>query len=294
MRKGSKKQSKFQRLNQEQRTQSVETNQSLGFLKEGFDAFFAKKGLNRIRLLPCLANDAYGKMFGADIYQYFIGNRLVLPPNTFGKSDKNPFYTEYEKLQARDDPNAVKFRGAKRRLMWLYGFKDEEDSEVDDIDSASIIPVIYSAPVSVYTNLIALARNRRTGEIMPIDDPETGEVVEFERAGEGLKTQYQVFKTVGKMPISESVADLMAPLDQVVNVLTLDEAHELVAQLKDVGDGDVDVDSTLDNDAYDDDDDDDDVGDDVADDDDSVSETDSIVANIKKRQAEIRKRKGSK
>lgn len=137
-------------------------------------------GANIIRIMPPTWQDA--DHFGLDIYvHYEVG-------------PDNPSYLCLEKMKGEpcpiceeraratkdnDSEYADKLKPAKRVLVYLIDRDNERDG-----------PKIWSMPWTIDRDLCKLVVDRRSGEVLPIDDPEKGYDIEFDRTGKGTHTKY--------------------------------------------------------------------------------------------------------
>lgn len=148
--------------------------------KDDLPTFNPKEGDHAVRFLPPAWDDAehygidlwvhYG--IGADSQSYLCAQKM--------RGDPCPICEEREKAQQEgDDEYAKKLAAKKRVAAWIID-RDKEDNG----------PVIWSMPYSVDKDITLRCEDKRTGEVLPIDDPEEGYDVEFVREGSKLKTKY--------------------------------------------------------------------------------------------------------
>jgi len=150
------------------------------FVKEEVTLFRPKDGDNLIRILPPTWEDAdhYGHelwvhyAIGADGDTFLDRNKMLGEPDPI----------EEERMQALNDNDkeyADKLSSKKRVAIYLVD-RDEEDKGIQ----------MWSMPWSMDADITTLAVDKRTGEVLDIDDPEDGYDVEFTKTGKGIKTQY--------------------------------------------------------------------------------------------------------
>lgn len=150
------------------------------YLNDAIKMYKTAEGDNTIRILPPTWNDA--EHFGYDIYvHYGVGpdNQTYLCLHKM-KGEPCPICDERERAQKDGDQEyADKLKPAKRVLVYIIDRNNEKDG-----------PVVWSMPWTVDRDLCKLVVDKRTGELLPIDHPEKGYDVEFERKGKGDRTQY--------------------------------------------------------------------------------------------------------
>jgi len=148
--------------------------------KDEVNVFRPKDGDNLIRILPPTWEDA--EHYGHEIWcHYGIGpdgeSFLDLQKMT-GEAD--PIEEERAKaLQDNDKEYANQLQSKKRVAIYIID-RDEEEKGLQ----------LWSAPWSMDADITTLAVDKRTGEVLDIDDPEAGYDVEFTKTGKGIKTQY--------------------------------------------------------------------------------------------------------
>lgn len=77
-------------------------------------------------------------------------------------------------------------------------------------------------------NIVAIAKNNRTGEFIPFADPDEGKTIEFTREGKGVTTDYTGFKFVDREPIPDEVLDQAVCLDDYIQILSYDELKSVL------------------------------------------------------------------
>lgn len=142
--------------------------------------FTPAKGDNWIRILPPTWDGA--KHYGVDVHvHYGIGadRQAYL---CLEKHDKGPcpICKERAELARRGmEEAASELRATYRIAVFCLNRKDPEKGAQ-----------LYVMPYRIDQELVVLAQDKRTGEVLWIDDPEHGYDVEFTREGEGLHTKY--------------------------------------------------------------------------------------------------------
>lgn len=149
-------------------------------LIDGVKMFSVNDGDNIIRILPPTWDDP--EHFGLDIYvHYGIGpdNQAYL---CLDKMQGKPCPICEERKQAlhdKDEDYADELKFTKRVLVALI----DRDAEKEG-------PQVWSMPWTIDRDLCKLVIDKRSGEVLPIDDPENGYDIEFSRTGTGMKTKY--------------------------------------------------------------------------------------------------------
>lgn len=193
-----------------------------GFIKNNFKVYAPKAGDNVLRILPPTWDDA--DHYGFDVYvNYGIG-----PDNASYASlskmlaQADPIAEERERaLAAGDEDYAKSLRPNKRVLLWVI-----------DRDKPEEGPMVWPAPWTVDRDLSLLCRDKRTGEILYIDDPEDGFDIEFTKTGTGVNTKYEGLKVARRQsPLAADDEQQDKWLDFVVQnplpsvILYYDYAH---------------------------------------------------------------------
>lgn len=137
-------------------------------------------GLNRIRILPPTWPDAdhYGKDLyvhygvGADRGQYLCLNKML------GKPD--PIEEERQVARREGDDKYAKDLEAKRRVGIYLIDRDHEREGVQ----------FWAMPWTLDRDIVKVSMDRSTGEVLPIDHPDEGFDVEFEKKGSKDRTEY--------------------------------------------------------------------------------------------------------
>lgn len=150
------------------------------YLSDAIRMYKTADGDNTIRILPPTWKDA--EHFGYDIYvHYGVGpdNQTYLCKHKM-KGEPCPICDERERAQKDGDQEyADKLKPNKRVLVYVIDRNNEKDG-----------PLVWSMPWTVDRDLCKLVVDKRSGELLPIDHPERGYDVEFERKGKGDRTQY--------------------------------------------------------------------------------------------------------
>jgi hypothetical protein len=137
-------------------------------------------GDNRIRILPPTWEKA--KHFGLDIYvHYAVGpDRQTYLCLQKMKNEADPIAEEREIARRDEDETYAKQLEAKRRVL-VYII--DRDHEKDGVQA-------WAMPWTVDRDIVKVSVDKGTGEVLPIDHPEDGYDVEFEKKGAKDRTEY--------------------------------------------------------------------------------------------------------
>lgn len=155
-------------------------------LKDGVKMWKPNDGQNRIRILPPTWEGA--KHFGLDVFVHYgvgadRGSYLCLH-KMLGKDD--PIHEEYSKakqeldMENKADAKYVKDLEAKRRVLIYLIDRDHEKEGVQ----------AWAMPWTVDRDIVKVSVDRSTGEVLPIDHPDEGYDVEFDKNGSKDRTEY--------------------------------------------------------------------------------------------------------
>lgn len=150
------------------------------FLEDSVKMYKPHDGDNIIRILPPTWEGA--EHFGLDIYvHYGIGadSQSYLCADKM-KAEQCPICDERARaVKDGDQEYADKLKPVKRVLVYLIDRNEEKEGVI-----------AWSMPWTIDRDLCKLVVDKRSGEVLPIDDPENGYDIEFERKGKGDRTQY--------------------------------------------------------------------------------------------------------
>ena len=137
-------------------------------------------GDNRIRILPPTWDGA--KHFGLDIYvHYGVGpdrqSYLCLEKM---KGEADPIAEERAIARRDEDEKYAKELEAKRRVLVYLIDRDHEKEGVQ----------AWAMPWTVDRDIVKVSVDKSNGEVLPIDHPEEGYDVEFEKKGAKDRTEY--------------------------------------------------------------------------------------------------------
>lgn len=150
------------------------------YLSDSIKMFKPADGDNCIRILPPTWDGA--EHFGLDIYvHYQVGpDSQTYLCNHKMQNKPCPMCDEREKAAKDGDVDyADKLKPTKRVLVYLIDRNNEKDG-----------PIVWSMPWTIDRDLCKLVVDKRSGELLPIDNPERGYDINFERKGKADRTQY--------------------------------------------------------------------------------------------------------
>lgn len=149
-------------------------------LKDGVKMWKPNDGDNRIRILPPTWEGA--KHYGLDIFVHYgvgpdRGSYLCLQ-KMLDKPD--PIAEEHaEARRDGDDEYAKEIEAKKRVLVYLI----DRDNEKEGVQA-------WAMPWTVDRDIMAVSIDKSSGEVLPIDHPEEGYDVSFEKTGSKDRTKY--------------------------------------------------------------------------------------------------------
>jgi hypothetical protein len=168
-----------------------------------FDGYLAKdvvqfkvKDDNAIRILPGNSTwdeDIYGDHWGYPIYVHYdigVDKSAYICASEMHKT--YPKLKEFAdgacpiceaRLDTTDKDEADALRPNCRVLTYVIDRNDEKAG-----------PLVWAMPQSVSADISALSKDRKTGAVLLIDDPEEGRDVFFRRTGEKKRTKYGAFE----------------------------------------------------------------------------------------------------
>ena len=191
---------------------------------------------NCIRILPPTFDDA--THYGMDLYvHYSIGAdeaAYLCPEKMLGK--KCPICDEMRKAHKEGDKEyANELKPKTRVLVYIIDRAKEDDG-----------PKVWSMPPTVDSNIAALCMDKRTNEVLSIDDPEDGFDVDFERTGKGKKgTKYKGIKIARKSSLMlddegtlDETLDFITenPLDTILKIYSYDHIKNVFSGISDEND----------------------------------------------------------
>jgi hypothetical protein len=158
-------------------------------VKKGIKMWRPNDGDNRIRILPPTWKDPKPEHYGLDVYVHYgvgadRGSYLCLH-KMLGKDD--PIHEAREEVKRdpdyegnKDLEKYAKDLEAKRRVgVWIIDRDHEKEG-----------PQFWAMPWTMDRDIIQVMSDKRTGEVLNIDDPQDGYDVEFTKKGSKDRTEY--------------------------------------------------------------------------------------------------------
>ena len=149
-------------------------------LKAGVKMWKPNDGENRIRILPPTWDGA--RHFGLDVYvHYGVGpdRQSYLCPHKMQEAPC-PICEEREQARRDEDEDYAKELEPKRRVLIYLIDRDHEKEGVQ----------AWAMPWTLDRDIVKVSVDRQSGEVLPIDHPEEGYDVEFEKKGSKNRTEY--------------------------------------------------------------------------------------------------------
>lgn len=177
------------------RSEAEVTKRSTGnifdsFIADGVATFSAKK-TNTVRILPPTWQNP--RHFGFDVWvHYNVGpnNGTVICIYKM-KNEKCPMCEAFARAELQGREDARELKPTRRVLLWL----------VDRVDPVAKDPFLWASPVTFDQEVARICKDRETGELYQIDNPEIGYDVYFDTTGEGVMKKYVGF-SLAKRPSS--------------------------------------------------------------------------------------------
>lgn len=172
-----------------QRRSAEEVNKRASMGAKDFDSYVRddiklwkpNEGANTIRILPPTWPDP--KHYGLDIWvHYGVGpdQQAYLCLDKM-KGEHCPMCEEYDRARrANEDEEYVNELKPTRRVLFYLVDRDHENEGVQ----------AWAAPWTIDRDITKISVDRKTQETIPLDDPEEGYDVEFDKNGKGLGTKY--------------------------------------------------------------------------------------------------------
>lgn len=157
------------------------TSQYDQFLRADVKMFKAHDRINNVRLVPPTWEGA--EHYGLDIWvHYGVGpDRQTYLCLHKMKGEPCPICDErVEAARDRDDEYAKELEPKRRVLTYLV----DRDDEREGLQA-------WPMPQGTDQDIVQVMVDRRTGEVIPIDDPEEGYDISFNKSGAGIKTRYE-------------------------------------------------------------------------------------------------------
>lgn len=190
------------------------------FIHDDFTIWSPKKGTNAIRILPPTFDDP--DHYGINIYvHYNIGpNKASVLCLSQMKNQRCPVCESRNKLlKLGEEDEAKELKAGKRVLVWMLDRTDTGRG-----------PMLWAMPYTLDKDFCGLAKDPQTGEISPIDHPDDGFDIYFDKSGDGMLTQYSNKKLAKRSsPVSDEALNYVEdrPLPKTLVWRTYDEIKEL-------------------------------------------------------------------
>jgi hypothetical protein len=191
----------------------------------GFKSVGFKEGTTRIRILPCPAD----MEFGVEATFYFIDNKSIISPATFGEPCAlMEAYNRLKDSKDEDDKIAAKLVQPKRRYFVVAcRYLDDKGLKLDTETGAKL----HQLTNQVYQDIIDLYLDEQ--EAGDMTDPLKGYDLKIKRTGSGqFDTEYNVIACKPtKRPI-QFKGKLFDPKEELRKIAsTYDETVELVEKV---------------------------------------------------------------
>lgn len=156
-----------------------------GFIKDGFTTYAPRKGENQIRILPPTWKNP--EHYGFDIWAHYgVGpnNGSVLCIYRM-KAEKCPICAAQARaVEAGNEQGAKELKPTRRVLVWIIDRKEELEK------GEKTVPLLWAMPQTLDQEISKVCRDRETGALFMIDDPNQGYDIYFDKEGEKLQTKY--------------------------------------------------------------------------------------------------------
>lgn len=151
------------------------------YVRDDIKTFSPNNGPNEIRIVPPTWDDP--KHYGVDIWvHYGVGpdSQSYLCLHKM-KAEPCPVCDELQRARRdREDEDYIKnLEPTKRVLFYMIDRANESDGVV-----------AWASPWTIDRDITKISVDRKTGDVLPIDDPQDGYDVEFDRTGKGVGTKY--------------------------------------------------------------------------------------------------------
>ena len=156
--------------------------------KDGINTFSAADGDNLIRPLPPTWEDP--EHYGYDIYvHYGIGadSQAYLCRKKM-LNEACPVCEEAKRAEREGDDEHYKELKPKQRVAFYLVDRDDEEKGA----------LVWSAPWGFDRDVCKISVDKRSGEVLELDNPEDGYDIEFEKTGAKKRTKYEGVKIARK------------------------------------------------------------------------------------------------
>lgn len=187
--------------------------------------FQARDGENQVRLLPILEEEQHMKFGGMEVWTFYSGAGLVVSPSTFGNA-RDPIMEKYRRYKLTNPGKAKVFKPSKHILNYILSYNEGDDRNK---------VMIWRTSETFRNNIFGRAKDRKTGTILPIDDPEEGRILFFEKYGQGRDTKYAqegVDSTPDFIENIDEIGSQMRPFADILFVPSAEELENLAADME--------------------------------------------------------------
>ena len=195
------------------------TANTVSYIKSDLPIFVPKDGDNAVRILPTLEEDQYAQLLGIELRVYFIKNKFWVSPTAFNGQKYDPLSYKYFQMRNSEIKAAEKYRGQRRFVMHILDANDRKNPQLK----------IWPGPISLVEELVDLSRNPKTGDVIPIEDPNQGRLIYFNKSGTGAATRYSQLVIDDKSyPIDLKLADQIQPFKKIIRASSESALEKLV------------------------------------------------------------------
>lgn len=197
----------------------------IGIFQSFVSVFSVQKSDNYIRLLPPTWPDAVH--YGFDVWvHYGVGPQnatvLCLAKHNRGRC---PICEAHAVAEAAGREDAKSLRAGRRVVAWILDLRDDKVKT----------PKVFSMPWSLDRDITKICKDKDTGEVYAIDDPEEGYNVGFDREGEVPMVKY-VGLQLARRPstVDEAALDFIVE-HPIPDIFTWRSYDEVVALFEGAG-----------------------------------------------------------
>src|ERR1700677_2560430 len=154
-----------------------------GFIKDSYMGFSPKKE-NWVRFLPPTWENA--GHYGIDIWvHYSVGPENASVLCLYKMTGKPcPVCEAFAAKEAAGQEDSTQYKPTRRVLVWLINRKEDKEKK----------PQYWAQPQTVDKEITKICRDRISGQLYYIDNPDTGYDVLFDKEGEQMLTKYVGFQ----------------------------------------------------------------------------------------------------
>lgn len=219
----------FKQVDREARRKAFDerTRSGVDYLKTDLPQFNPKDGDNAIRIVPPLADDTTNGLgvWGLDVRVVFMAGHgyFVVEIGKGGTTPLTKKFADLEREVRKQDPEeARQFRGSRRTVMFIL------DLNSGTVNEGAL--KIWPSAATLVDDFVRASKNKRTGELIEIEDPAEGRPIFFEKVGSGRSTKYQgVQVDQSPLPLEQWMADKLPHFGDILIFKTEDEADQAIA-----------------------------------------------------------------